>query len=187
MSKTKMNQAADYNVIPASSSLQPSWNDYEAIRQVISGYCHIVDRAVAKGETPDTSQLYHPNAEYSNSFQEGEVCVGHEAVVAWYHKFLGQRSGYYKFMRHKIYEPFILIHENTAAVITHFDADSVDRHRQIRAISGRYNDSMIKHNGKWLISKRHVDVHYHFVRGEAQRYVGWGRDKPGSADGWETP
>lgn len=147
--------------------------DFEAIRQILAGYCHLVDDAVAKGETPDTSSLYHPDAEYSNSFEGGKKHVGHAAVVAWYHEFLGKRSGYYKYMRHKIFEPYIVVDGNTARSVTHFDADSVDKDSNLRAIAGRYVDEFVKENGRWLIKKRHVDVHYHYTPGIAHPFVGW--------------
>ena len=150
-----------------------SAEDFEEIRQILAGYCHIVDQAVAKGQMPDTSALYHPDAVYSNSFESGKQYIGHSAVVAWYHKFLGNRSGYYKYMRHKIFEPYIVIQGDTARSITHFDADSVDRENLIRAISGRYEDDFVKSDGHWLISKRHVEVHYHHTMGAAHAFKGW--------------
>jgi hypothetical protein len=147
--------------------------DFEEIRQILAGYCHIVDQAVAKGETPDTSALYHPDAIYSNSFEGGKEHVGHSAVVDWYHKFLGKRSGYYQYMRHKLFEPHIVIDGDHARSVAHFDADSVDRKSQIRGISGRYEDDFVKNNGRWLIVKRHVEVHYHHDGGIAHPFKGW--------------
>lgn len=147
--------------------------DFEEIRQILASYCHIVDQAVAKGETPDTSRLYAEDAIYSNSFEYGQEHVGHEAVVAWYHKFLGKRSGYYRYMRHKIFEPFISIDGDKARSLTHFDADSVDRESQIRGISGRYEDDFVKREGRWLINRRHVEVHYHHTPGKAHEFKGW--------------
>jgi SnoaL-like domain len=151
----------------------PTAEDFEAIRQILAGYCHLVDQAVAKGETPDTSALYHPDAVYSNSFENGIQHVGHAAVVAWYHKFLGKRSGYYRYMRHKIFEPYIVINGDKAKSRTHFDADSVDREGMIRGISGRYEDDFVKSSGQWLIAKRHVEVHYHHTIGAAHPFKGW--------------
>ncbi|MDP3139616.1 MAG: nuclear transport factor 2 family protein [Burkholderiaceae bacterium] len=182
-------KAIRHNTIAASPKGVVSWNDYEAIRQIVAGYCHIVDRAVAVGETPDTSELYHPQAQYSNSFEEGEVQVGHDAVVAWYHRFLGKRSSFYRYMRHKVFESAIVISADgeTAEVSTYYDAESLDRNNQIRAITGIYQDSMAKHEGRWVIIRRHVMVHYHFNQGEAHRYIGWGRKEPGSNDGWNGP
>jgi hypothetical protein len=147
-------------------------DDYEAVRQVVSGYCHIVDRAMQAGQTPDVSGLFHRDAVFTNSFQDQEW-VGRAAVVEWYHTYLGKRRGYFRYTRHKIYEPFIEIVDGVATSSCHFDADSVDFTGIVRTMSGRYDDVLTQQEGRWLFSKRHIDIHYIPQPMQAQPFRGW--------------
>lgn len=148
-------------------------SDYEAIRSVVSAYCHIVDRAAAKGETPDLSALFHPDAVLSYSFENWKKHVGHKAVVEWYHQYLGKRAGFYRFTRHKIFEPYIVINGDTAEVSTHVDADSIDFAGVLKVMAGRYDDWLVKQNGKWLIKERRGYIHYVFTGPQTQPYKAW--------------
>jgi hypothetical protein len=150
-----------------------TWEDYETIRTIESSYCHITDRALNSGQTPDLSSIFHPEAIYRNSFQPGMEFVGHDAVTKWYHEYLGRRLGYYRWTRHKIFEPLILIDGDIATASVHFDADSVDRHNRIRVMSGIYDDLLLKHEGRWLIKERFQTIHYHHTLSEAHEFSGW--------------
>jgi hypothetical protein len=165
---------ADLSRLVPPGEAGASWIDYEEIRQILVAYCHVVDRALAAGEIPDVSHLYHPDSSFSNSWEQGRVHVGRDAVIAWYEEFLGKRSGYYRWTRHKISEPLISIERSSAQAVTYFDADSVDRHDRLRVISGRYDDEFAKDDGKWLIKNRYVELHYHYTPGKASEFVGWG-------------
>lgn len=140
-------------------------SDFEEIRQVVAGYCHIVDRAMQKGETPDVSSLFHPDAEFTNSFQT-KVWVGRDAIVDWYHSYLGKRQGHFRYTRHKIYAIHLEFEGDHAHSVCHFDADSLDFNGIIRKMSGRYEDMLQKHDGRWLIRKRHINIQY--IPGETQ-------------------
>jgi hypothetical protein len=150
-----------------------SWQDYENVRQVCSSYCHIVDRALNSGVTPDLTSILHPDALYHNNFQPGRRFEGRDAVVNWYHEYLGRRLGYYRWVRHKIFEPLITIDGDTAMSSAHFDADSVDRYDKIRVMSGVYDDLLVKYDGRWLIKERFQTIHYHHSLGEAAEFKGW--------------
>jgi len=148
--------------------------DIEEIRGVVSAYCHVADRAAAKGETPDFSDLFHPEAVLSYSFENWKQHVGHAAVIEWYRKYLGKRASFYRFTRHKIYEPYIVITgPGTAEVATHYDADSIDFSGAIKAMAGRYDDWFVKHEGRWLIKERKGYVHYIYHGAQAQPFHGW--------------
>jgi len=146
--------------------------DYEQVRQVVAGYCQFVDRAMQAGGTPDVSHLFHPDAVFTNSFQK-EKFVGREAIVDWYHKYLGKRAGYFRYTRHKIYEPYIVIEDGVATSNCHFDADSLDFTGIIRTMSGHYEDTLTPYEGKWLLTSRHIDIHYIPEAVQAQPFRGW--------------
>jgi SnoaL-like domain len=148
-------------------------SDYEAIRSVVSAYCHIVDRAAAKGERPDLSGVFHPDAVLSCSFENWKKHVGHDAIVEWYHQYLGKRASFHRFTRHKIFEPYIIINGDAAEVATHVDADSVDFTGILKVIAGRYDDAFAKRDGRWLIKERRGHVHYVFDGAQTQPFKGW--------------
>lgn len=147
-------------------------DDFEEIRQVVAGYCHIVDRAMQAGETPDVSMLFHPDAEFSNSFQS-KVWKGRDAIVDWYHTYLGKRRGYFRYTRHKIYAIHTEFDGETAHTVCHFDADSLDFHGIVRRMSGRYEDVVKRYEGRWLILRRHINIQYIPGEFQAQPFKGW--------------
>ena len=149
-----------------------SGDDFEEVRQVVAGYCHIVDRAMRNGETPDVSMLFHPDAEFTNSFQS-QVWVGRDAVVEWYHKYLGRRKGHFRFTRHKIYSTHLEFEGKTVKTISHFDADSLDFYGIIRRMSGQYEDVLEKYEGHWLILKRHINIPFIPAPIQANPFKGW--------------
>ncbi|WP_020499184.1 nuclear transport factor 2 family protein [Sciscionella marina] len=147
-------------------------DDYEQVRQIVSGYCHVVDQAMQAGKTPDVSHLFHPDAVFTNSFQR-ERWVGRQAIVDWYHKYLGKREGHFRYTRHKIYEPYIEIVDGVATSTCHFDADSLDFTGIVRTMAGRYDDTLEPYEGKWLLKSRHIDIHYIPAPVQAQPFRGW--------------
>lgn len=153
------------------------WTDYEDIRQILSGYCYLVDQAINCGATPDLRDLYHPDVVFTNSFESGLEYRGYESVASWYDSYLGSRSGYYRWVRHKISESFIAIDGGRATTSAYFDADSVDRENLVRAMAGRYDDKFVKVGNKWMIESRHVSIYYSYTAGEAAEYKGRNRSK----------
>jgi hypothetical protein len=147
-------------------------DDFEQIRQVVAGYCHIVDQAMQNGDTPDVSMLFHPDAEFTNSFQP-QVWVGRDAIVDWYHTYLGKRKGYFRYTRHKIYAIHQELEGQTARTICHFDADSLDHSGIIRRMSGQYEDVLEKYGNRWLIRKRHINIQYIPGAIQAELFKGW--------------
>ena len=158
---------------PSSTQIPPfDVGDYLAVQHVVSLYCYLVDTAMQAGETPDVSPLFHPDSEFTNSFQM-ETVKGRDAVVQWYHNYLGKRKGYFRYTRHKIYTPCIQFNGELATSWCHFDADSLDFGGIVRRMSGRYEDTLKKHNGQWLIYRRHIDIHYIPEAEKAEPYRGW--------------
>jgi ketosteroid isomerase-like protein len=147
-------------------------NDYVAVLHMVSLYCHLVDRAIPAGETPDVTCLFHPEAVFTNSFQDEEF-VGRDAVVEWYHTFLGKRKGHFRFTRHKIYAPCIEFDGGVAFSSCHYDADSLDFHGVIQRMAGRYDHLLENHDGAWLIRRKHCDVHYIPQSMPATPFRGW--------------
>ena len=139
-------------------------NDHERVRQVLSRYCFALDR----GKMDELAPLFHRNAMFAVSFENGQTHTGRETIQAWYEKFFQQRPDQYRHMRHKIYEPLVTVTGNTATAATYFDADSIGPDDKIYVIAGRYDDTLIKEDGQWFFQNRTISVFYHYSPGDGQ-------------------
>ena len=139
-------------------SASPLSESVEGVRQVLSRYCFALDR----GALTELGPLFHREATFSVSFEREQQHTGRETIQAWYERFFQQRPGQYRHMRHKIYEPWVMIHGNTATAATYFDADSVDIDGKIHVIAGRYDDTLVQESGQWFFKERTITVLYHY-------------------------
>jgi len=136
----------------------------EGVRQVLSRYCFALDG----GALQELGPLFHRDATFSVSFEREQQYTGRETIQAWYERFLQQRPGHYRHMRHKIYEPQVTIHGDTATAATYFDADSVDQDGRVHVVAGRYDDTLVKESGQWFFQDRTISVFYHYSPGSSQ-------------------
>jgi ketosteroid isomerase-like protein len=141
-----------------------SGESVEGVRHVLSRYCFALDR----GAVNELGPLFHREATFSVSFERGQRHTGRETIQAWYERFFQRRPGQYRHMRHKIYEPLVILHGDTATAATYFDADSVDRDGKVHVIAGRYDDTLVKESGQWFFKERTISVLYHYSPGSSQ-------------------
>ncbi|MGE0823419.1 MAG: nuclear transport factor 2 family protein [Candidatus Binatia bacterium] len=146
-------------VTPASTA-----EDYEAVRQVLSRYCFALDR----GQLEDLGRLFHRNADFSVSFENGTKHSGRETIQSWYQRFFQQRPDQYNHMRHKIYQSLLTVSGNVATASTYFDADSLEQGGKVSVVTGRYDDVLIKEEGQWFFKERTINVLYHYSPGSGQ-------------------
>lgn len=139
-------------------------NDHEGVRQVLSRYCHALDR----GNLDEVGSLFHRDAVFSVSFESGQQHIGREAIQGWYEQFFRARPGQFRHMRHKIFEPLMSVTGTTSKTSTYFDADSVTEDGNVRVISGRYDDTLVKERGQWFFKQRTITVFYHYSAGSCQ-------------------
>jgi ketosteroid isomerase-like protein len=139
-------------------------SDYEGARQLLSRYCFALDR----GRLDELSPLFHRDAAFSVSFETGLQHTGRDTIHAWYAQFYQARPEQFRHTRHKIYEPLLVIDGDTATSSTYFDADSIDPDGNVRVISGRYDDVMIKEAGQWFFKDRMITVLYHYSPGKGE-------------------
>jgi hypothetical protein len=139
-------------------------SDYEGARQLLSRYCFALDR----GRLEELSPLFHRDATFSVSFESGLQHTGRDTIHAWYAQFYQARPGQFRHTRHKIYEPLLVIDGATATSSTYFDADSIDPDGNVRVISGRYDDVMVKEEGQWFFKDRMITVLYHYSPGKGE-------------------
>jgi hypothetical protein len=144
-----------------TTAAAPAVNDYEGARQLLSRYCFALDR----GKLEEVGALFHREAIFSVSFDNGQRHSGRETIQAWYERFFQQRPGQYKHMRHKIYEPLMTVSGNTATSSTYFDADSVEEDGKVRVVTGRYDDTLVREEGQWFFKERTITVFYRYSPG----------------------
>lgn len=145
-------------------SVSSSSENVESVRQVLSRYCFALDR----GAMNELGPLFHREATFSVSFERGQRHTGRETIQAWYERFFQQRPGRYRHMRHKIYEPLVTLHGDTATAATYFDADSVDSDGKVHIVAGRYDDTLVRESGQWFFKERTISVLYHYSPGNSQ-------------------
>jgi len=146
------------------TSLSPTVSDYEAVRNLLSRYCFALDR----GDLGELSSLFHRQADFSVSFENGQKHNGRNTIHSWYARFFQQRPNQYQYMRHKLFEPLITVSGKTATASTYFDSESKDTTGQIQMITGRYDDSLVKEGGQWYFKERTITVLYNYSPGSGQ-------------------
>jgi hypothetical protein len=62
----------------------------------------------------------------------------------------------------------LTIDGDTATSSTYFDADSIGPDGNVRVISGRYDDVMVKEGGQWFFTDRTITVLYHYSPGKGE-------------------
>jgi hypothetical protein len=148
-----------------TTALAGAMDDYEGVRQVLARYCHVLDH----GRFDEVGALFHRDAVFSVSFEDGQKHTGREAIQAWYGRFFRERSGEFRHTRHKIFEPVVTVNGTTAVSSTYFDADFVES-GTIRGAAGRYDDTLVKEQGKWFFKERTITVFYRYSLGSPQEW-----------------
>lgn len=138
--------------------------DYEGVRQLLSRYCFALDR----GRLDELAPLFHRDAVFAVSFESGRQHTGRDTIQTWYAQFYEARPGQFRHTRHKIYEPLLAIDGDAATSSTYFDADSIDLDGNVRVVSGRYDDVMVKEGGQWFFKDRTITVLYHYSPGKGE-------------------
>ncbi|MSQ69491.1 MAG: nuclear transport factor 2 family protein [Gammaproteobacteria bacterium] len=139
-------------------------HDYEGARQLLSRYCALIDQ----GKLVALSELFHPQAIFSVSFDSAPKHVGRAAILAWYADFFRPRRGQFRYPRHKLFEPYLVLAGNTATATSYFDSDFVEASGAVRILAGRYDDVLVKERGRWLFNARTITVCYHYSPGTAR-------------------
>ncbi|HXG18452.1 MAG TPA: nuclear transport factor 2 family protein [Methylomirabilota bacterium] len=157
-------QHASRSIAARRSERTITISDYEGARQLLSRYCFALD----SGRLDELGALFHRDAAFSVSFEQGQQHTGRDTIQAWYGRFYEARPGQFRHTRHKIFEPLLSINGDTATSSTYFDADSIDPDGNVRVISGRYDDVMVREQGQWFFKDRKITVLYHYSPGKGE-------------------
>jgi ketosteroid isomerase-like protein len=135
--------------------------DEMAIWQLLCRYCHLVDR----GEMKDVVNLFHPEA--TLIFPPNPPAHGKEAIEQTYDNWLQTAREPTVWLRHQISSPFIDVEKDRATSICYLTADFLLRKKQkVQALVGRYEDKLVRHNGRWLFWHRKIIVEARLDLGE---------------------
>ena len=145
-----------------NSATATKTNDYEGARQLLSRYCTLIDQ----GKLIELSELFHPNAKFSVSFDSDPSRIGRAAILAWYTQFFRSRPRVYH-ARHKIFEPYLVLRGNRATASTYFDSDFVEQNGDVTILAGRYDDVLIRERGRWCFMERTITICYHYSPGHS--------------------
>ncbi len=151
-------------VTPAGRSARSAGTgDYDGARQLLSRYCTLIDR----GDLVALSELFHPDARFSVSFDSAPMHTGRDAILAWYTKFFDSRPGKVRHPRHKIFAPDLVVNGNRATASTYFDSDFVEANDDVTVLAGRYDDVLIRERGRWFFMERTITICYHYSPGKS--------------------
>ena len=139
-------------------------DDYEGARQLLSRYCFALD----SGRLEELGRLFHRDAVFSVSFDSGRQHAGRDTIQAWYTQFFQARPGQFRHTRHKLYQPSLTLQDDTMTSSTYFDSDSIGPDGNVRVISGRYDDVLVKEEGQWFFKDRTITVLYHYSPGRGE-------------------
>lgn len=138
-------------------------SDYDGARQLLSRYCTLIDQ----GKLVELSELFHPEARFSVSFDSEPMHIGREKILVWYTQFFNSRPGKVRHGRHKIFEPDLVVDGNNATASTYFDSDFVEANDDVTILAGRYDDVLTCADGDWFFKERTITICYHYSPGKS--------------------
>ena len=146
--------------------------DIVEIEQLLNRYCHAVDR----GTVSDIMEVFHEDAVLlvaahtrGNGGIRAESFKGKEAVRGWYENYDKTARDRTRSLRHTISTPMIHVDQNMATSVCYLDADGIDSDSGTAfQVLGRYEDKLIKDEGRWWIAERAIIAEGNYSLGEAR-------------------
>ncbi len=132
-------------------------DDVVAIQQLLNTYCHKLDQS----DVAAVVNLFAEEAVLKPEYEGNTEHVGRDAVQAWYSNYSRTSSAAVIGLRHKISTAMIEVDGQTATSVCYLDADSIDPKTGARSLAGgRYEDKLVKRDGRWLLLERRIVVDY---------------------------
>ena len=129
--------------------------DLAEIQNLLQQYCHAVDR----GSVDDILAVFHRDATLRPVYLGPDSHQGHAAIRAWYTDYDRKVRSTVNPMRHKITAPYIQVEGDRATAVCYLDADFVSNASgEMGVAHGRYEDVLVKDEGRWSISERVIIV-----------------------------
>lgn len=136
----------------------PLIEDMFLIQNHLAAYCHAVDR----GTLDEVASLFHEDAVMTPAYEGGAPRHGRAAIRDWYDNYNTYfRSDQVTHLRHQITTPVIHVDGVEASSTCYFDADLLDvKKAESLRFYGRYDDKLVKENGRWLFMDRVINGYY---------------------------
>lgn len=142
---------------PARSAASSVVEDQLAIQQLLHKYCHVVDR----GTVDEIANLFHRDAVLLPAYESDERYVGRNDVRGWYENYDKTLRSEVRYLRHKIESPVVEVSGNEATSVCYLDADAITiATDEPMIVFGRYDDKLIKDQGRWWFKERKIIVYY---------------------------
>jgi hypothetical protein len=126
------------------------------IQQLLSAYCHTVDR----GSASEVAALFAVDAILKPYFDEHYEVHGRAEVERWYaHYHANFRAGV-RHLKHMLMSPLISVTgDNTASGVSYLLASAVSNDTDEGFfVTGTYHDTFVCVDGTWLFEVRQIDV-----------------------------
>ncbi|MGH7961136.1 MAG: nuclear transport factor 2 family protein [Candidatus Binatia bacterium] len=150
--------------------------DYLAIQQLLSKYCHVADH----GSLDEIVALFHRDAVLLPRHETEERYEGRAAVRSWYERWIANVRANVRYLRHKITAPVIEVSGNEATAVCYLDMDAIPTStNRPMLFLGRYEDRLIKAEGRWWFKERTISVFY--TSALAIYSEGWGGGPPSTS------
>jgi len=128
-----------------------------AIQNLLSSYCHRVDR----GSAVEVSELFAENAILRPQYDGDYQCKGREEVKRWYAFYHKKMLSKVKNLKHIISSSEISANSQAGHSVTYLTAYFVGKEDNVAyQVIGTYFDELIKENGCWLFNSRKIQVEY---------------------------
>ncbi len=129
--------------------------DIAEIQNLLNQYCHAVDR----GSVEDILEVFHRDAVLAPRYLGEDTHRGRDAIRAWYTDYDRKVRSTVDPMRHKITAPYIRVDGERATAVCYLDADFVSNaNGEMGVATGRYEDVLVKDEGRWWIAERVIIV-----------------------------
>ena len=130
-----------------------SADDIIAIEQLLYRYCHLLDQSAVD----EVVSLFAADGTLVIGWEKEGTYAGCDEIATWYAGY-ARRSASRRYMRHKIFGPWIAIDGDRATAKSYFDGQSADLKGVVTISAGRYEDELASSAGQWRFASRKIFV-----------------------------
>ena len=131
--------------------------DISAIQNLLSSYCHKVDRGTAR----EVAELFMEDGILRPYYDGKYECKGRVEVERWYAFYHEKMSSKVTSLKHIISSSEISVNGRSGSAVTYLTAYFVGIEDGVAyQVLGTYFDEVIKNADEWLFKDRRIEVEY---------------------------
>lgn len=139
-------------------------NDITLIKQTLAAYCHRLDRGTAS----EVAELFAEDAILRPYYDGKYECKGRDAVRDWYSFYHDKMGATVTNLKHLTHSTEVTLNGDSADSVTYMTAYFTTKDDGIAyQAQGTYFDIMVRHEERWLIKDRRIEVEFITSMGEA--------------------